>query len=128
MGPKAKILLVEDNEMNMDMLRRRLVRKGFEVITATDGEESIKMVNAESPDLVLMDVGLPGMDGWEATELIRANDSTKNIPIIAITAHAMAGDREKASEVGCDDYETKPIDFARLLEKIGNLLNGDTEK
>ena len=123
MGPKAKILLVEDNEMNMDMLKRRLVRKGFEVITAVDGEESIKMVNAESPDLVLMDVSLPGMDGWEATELIRANDSTKNIPIIAITAHAMTGDRERASEVGCDDYETKPIDFARLLEKIGNLLN-----
>ena len=123
MGSKTKILLVEDNEMNMDMLKRRLVRKGFEVITAVDGEESIKMVNAESPDLVLMDVSLPGMDGWEATELIRANDSTKNIPIIAITAHAMTGDRERASEVGCDDYETKPIDFARLLEKIGNLLN-----
>ena len=123
MGPKAKILLVEDNEMNMDMLKRRLLRKGFEVITATDGEESVRMVNTESPDLVLMDVGLPGMDGWEATELIRANDSTKNIPIIAITAHAMAGDREKASEVGCDDYETKPIDFAKLLEKIGKLLN-----
>ena len=128
MGTNAKILVVEDNEMNMDMLRRRLIRKGFDVITAIDGEECIKKVEAESPDLILMDVGLPGMDGWEATELIRANDSTKHLPIIALTAHAMAGDREKASEVGCDDYETKPIDFPRLLEKMGNLLNRDTEK
>ena len=128
MGTKAKILLVEDNEMNMDMLKRRLVRKGFEVVTATDGEQSIKMVTTESPDLVLMDVGLPGIDGWEATELIRANESTKNIPVIAITAHAMAGDREKAIEVGCNEYETKPIDFARLIGKIEDLLNWDAEK
>ena len=123
MGTKAKILLVEDNEMNMDMLKRRLVRKGFEVVTATDGEQSIKMVTTESPDLVLMDVGLPGIDGWEATELIRANESTKNIPVIAITAHAMAGDREKAIEVGCNEYETKPIDFARLvLSAVARLI------
>ena len=128
MRPNAKILVVEDNEMNMDMLTRRLIRKGFEVITAVDGEEGINKVETESPDLVLMDVGLPGMDGWEATEIIRADDSTKHIPIIAITAHAMAGDREKAREVGCDDYETKPIDFPRLLEKMDKLLSRDTEK
>ena len=128
MGLKAKILLVEDNEMNMDMLQRRLTRKGFEVITATDGAEGVERVNKESPDLILMDVGLPGIDGWEATELIRANDSTKNIPIIALTAHAMAGDREKAIQVGCNDYETKPIDFARLMGKIEDLLNWDPEK
>ena len=127
MGPNAKILVVEDNEMNMDMLTRRLIRKGFEVITAVDGEEGINKVETESPDLVLMDVGLPGMDGWEATKVIRANEISKNIPIIALTAHAMAGDREKASEVGCDDYETKPIDFPKLLEKMNSLLSRDRE-
>ncbi len=124
----ARILLVEDNEANMDMLKRRLLKKGFEVITAVDGEEGIKKVEAESPDLVLMDVGLPGMDGWETTELIRATDSIKHIPVIALTAHAMAGDREKAKEVGCDDYETKPIDFPRLLEKMNSLLSRGPEK
>ena len=124
----ARILLVEDNEANMDMLKRRLLKKGFEVITAVDGEEGIKKVEAESPDLVLMDVGLPGMDGWETTELIRATDSIKHIPVIALTAHAMAGDREKAKEVGCDDYETKPIDFPRLIEKMNSLLSRDPEK
>ena len=128
MESKAKILVVEDNEMNMDMLRRRLIRKGFEVVSAMDGEEAVEKLEAETPALILMDVGLPGMDGWETTKEIRANEKTKNVPIIALTAHAMAGDREKAIEVGCDDYETKPIDFPKLLAKMDKLLDKDSAK
>jgi CheY-like chemotaxis protein len=117
-----KILLVEDNEMNSDMLSRRLRRKGYEVITAADGEQGIAMVQSENPDLILMDMSLPVMDGWEATKRIKSRPETKSIPVIALTAHAMAGDREKALEAGCDDYDTKPIDLERLLEKIEVLL------
>src|SRR5580700_1371543 len=118
----AKILLVEDNEMNRDMLSRRLMRKGFEVVMAVDGEQAVAMAQAESPALILMDMSLPVFDGWEATRRIKAAPETKMIPIIALTAHAMAGDREKPLEAGCDDYDTKPIDLQRLLDKIEALL------
>lgn len=113
-----KILLVEDNEMNRDMLSRRLARKGFEVVIAVDGAEAVKMAESEMPALILMDMSLPVIDGWEATRLLKAQDLTKGTPIIALTAHAMSGDREKCLEAGCDDYDTKPIEFKRLLEKI----------
>jgi CheY-like chemotaxis protein len=118
-----KILLVEDNEMNRDMLSRRLQRRGYEVVMATDGEQAVTMAQAESPALILMDMSLPTLDGWEATRRIKAAEQTKTIPVIALTAHAMAGDREKSMEAGCDDYDTKPIEFPRLMEKIENLLN-----
>jgi CheY-like chemotaxis protein len=117
-----KILLVEDNEMNRDMLSRRLQRKGYLVVTAQDGEQGHSLACSEAPDLILMDVSLPAMDGWEVTRLLKANRSTRHIPIIALTAHAMVSDREKAIEVGCDDYDTKPVDFARLNGKIESLL------
>lgn len=117
-----KILLVEDNEMNRDMLSRRLVRNGFEVVMAVDGEQGIVMAQSERPDLILMDMSLPVIDGWEATRRVRASDATCAIPIIALTAHAMSGDREKAIEAGCDDYDTKPIEMPRLLDKINALL------
>ena len=117
-----KILLVEDNEMNRDMLSRRLVRNGFEVVIAIDGAQGIAMAQSERPDLILMDMSLPVIDGWEATRRVRATEATSAIPIIALTAHAMAGDREKAIEAGCDDYDTKPIELLRLLEKINALL------
>jgi two-component system, cell cycle response regulator DivK len=117
-----KILLVEDNEMNRDMLSRRLKRKGYSVVTAEDAEKGFLLASSEGPDLILMDISLPGMDGWEATRLLKANKFTKHIPIIALTAHAMVTDRQKAVEVGCDDYDTKPVDFARLSEKIENLI------
>ena len=113
-----KILLVEDNEMNRDMLSRRLARKGFEVVIAVDGEEAVRMAESETPALILMDMSLPVIDGWEATRRLKAQAVTKAIPIIALTAHAMSGDREKCLEAGCDDYDTKPIEFKRLLEKI----------
>ena len=113
-----RILLVEDNEMNRDMLSRRLERKGFEVSIAVDGREGVEKARSEVPDLVLMDMSLPEMDGWEATALLKAEEATRGIPVIALTAHAMDGDREKALEAGCDDYDTKPVDFKRLLEKI----------
>ena len=119
-----RILLVEDNEMNRDMLSRRLSRKGFEVMIAEDGQKGMDMTASESPDLVLMDMSLPVVDGWEATRQLKASDDTKHIPIIALTAHAMAGDREKTLDAGCDDYDTKPIELPRLLEKINALLNG----
>ena len=119
----VKVLLVEDNEMNRDMLSRRLKRKGFEVILAEDGEQGIAMTIAENPELVLMDMSLPVIDGWDATKQIKANPQTKNIPIIALTAHAMSGDREKAIAAGCDDYDTKPIELERLLAKIETLLH-----
>jgi two-component system, cell cycle response regulator DivK len=117
-----KILLVEDNEMNRDMLSRRLQRRGFEVVIAVNGAEGVTMANSEIPDLILMDMSLPVMDGWEATKTIKANSTTKSIPVIALTAHAMSGDREKALEAGCDDYDTKPIDLSRLLSKIDTFL------
>ena len=117
-----KILLVEDNEMNRDMLSRRLVRNGFEVVMAVDGEQGIVMAQSERPDLILMDMSLPVIDGWEATRRVRASDATSAIPIIALTAHAMSGDREKAIDAGCDDYDTKPIEMPRLLGKINALL------
>ena len=119
----ARILLVEDNEMNRDMLSRRLERRGYEVLVAVDGEEGVTMALAEIPDLVLMDMSLPVMDGWEATRRLKSDPSTQAVPIIALTAHAMAGDREKAIEAGCDDYDTKPIELPRLLQKIEALLN-----
>jgi two-component system, cell cycle response regulator DivK len=117
-----KILLVEDNEMNRDMLSRRLVRHGYEVIIAVDGQQGSEMALSERPDLILMDMSLPVVDGWEATRRIKGNDLTRQIPVIALTAHAMAGDREKAMEVGCDDYDTKPVEWPRLLGKIVALL------
>jgi two-component system, cell cycle response regulator DivK len=117
-----RILLVEDNEMNRDMLSRRLVRNGYEVFLAVDGLEGADMALSKRPDLILMDMSLPVIDGWEATRRIKANDATRHIPVIALTAHAMAGDREKAMEVGCDDYDTKPVEISRLLGKILALL------
>jgi two-component system, cell cycle response regulator DivK len=121
-----KILLVEDNEMNRDMLSRRLTRNGYEVFIAVDGQQGADMALSEHPDLILMDLSLPVIDGWEATRRIKANVATRRIPVIALTAHAMAGDREKAMEVGCDDYDTKPIEIARLLGKIAALLEPKT--
>jgi two-component system cell cycle response regulator DivK len=118
----AKILVVEDNEMNRDMLSRRLMRKGYEVIIALDGEEGVAKAQSEAPDLILMDMSLPVLDGWEATRRLKAGPATHAIPIIALTAHAMAGDREQALAAGCDDYDSKPIEFQRLLDKIEALL------
>ena len=117
-----KILYVEDNEMNRDMLSRRLARNGYEVVIAVDGQQGVDMATSERPDLILMDMSLPVIDGWEATRRIKAEDATKKIPVIALTAHAMAGDREKAIEMGCDDYDTKPVELPRLLGKIVALL------
>ena len=119
----SKILLVEDNEMNRDMLSRRLERKGFEVAIAVDGQAGIDMASSESPDLILMDLSLPVVDGWEATRQIKADPATHSIPVIALTAHAMAGDEQKALEAGCDDYDTKPVDIKRLLGKVNKLLD-----
>jgi len=116
------ILLVEDNELNRDMLSRRLTRKGYTVAVAVDGEEAVAKAAAESPSLILMDMNIPLIDGWEATRRIKAAPATSAVPIIALTAHAMAGDREKALEAGCDEYETKPVEFPRLLEKIEAFL------
>ena len=116
-----KILIVEDNEMNRDMLSRRLLKKGFEIIIAVDGAEGVEKTINEKPDLVLMDMSLPVMDGWEATKNLKANNETSKIPIIALTAHAMAQDKEKALAAGCDEYDTKPIDLNRLLSKISSL-------
>ena len=117
-----KILLVEDNAMNRDMLSRRLKRKGFEVLTAVDGRQAIDMAEAKQPDLILMDISLPGMDGWEATRYLKSKPETQGIPILALTAHAMAGDRAKSLRVGCNDYDTKPVEFPRLLTKMYALL------
>ena len=118
----SKILIVEDNEMNRDMLSRRLERKGYEVVMAEDGQKGVDMSKSENPDLILMDLSLPVMDGWEATSTIKADGNTKDIPIIVLTAHAMAGDREKALEAGADEYDTKPIEFKRLLGKIKDFI------
>ena len=119
----SRILYVEDDEMNRDMLTRRLERKGYQVIVALDGEQGIKMARAESPDLILMDLSLPVLDGWETTRRLKGASETHSIPIIALSAHAMVGDRQKALESGCDDYDSKPIELPRLLTKIEALLN-----
>lgn len=121
----AKVLLVEDNEMNRDMLSRRLERKGYEVVIAVDGQEGVDKARSENPSIILMDMSLPVIDGWEATRQIKADPALQQIPVIALTAHAMAGDREKALDAGCDDYDTKPIELPRLLEKMSALL-GDS--
>jgi two-component system, cell cycle response regulator DivK len=118
----ARILLVEDNEMNRDMLSRRLARSGYEVVIAVQGEEGVALARTASPDLVLMDMSLPVLDGWEATRRLKGDPATREIPVIALTAHAMAGDREKASAAGCDDFDTKPVEYARLVSKIEELL------
>ena len=122
-----KILLVEDNEMNRDMLSRRLERRGYEVVIAVDGQEGVAAAQMHRPDIVLMDMSLPVLDGWEATRKLKAGAETQKIPIIALTAHAMSGDREKAMGAGCDDFDTKPIDFARLLGKIEALVGKGTQ-
>jgi two-component system, cell cycle response regulator DivK len=125
----SRILLVEDNEMNRDMLSRRLQRRGYEVIIAVDGQLGIEMAQSKAPDLILMDMSLPVIDGWEATRTLKAADSTRHIPVIALTAHAMSTDRDKALEAGCDDYDTKPIELPRLLGKMEALMkvrNGST--
>jgi CheY-like chemotaxis protein len=119
----AKILIVEDNEMNRDMLSRRLIRRGYEVVVAIDGEQGIAAARSECPDLILMDMSLPVVDGWEATRRLKAEPQTRGIPVIGLTAHAMAGDREKVINAGCDDYDTKPVELPRLLQKIQVLLN-----
>lgn len=118
----SKILLVEDNELNRDMLSRRLLRKGYEVLLAVDGGEGVAKARTESPDLILMDMSLPVVDGWEATRRLKAEPGTRGIPVIALTAHAMAGDEEKARSAGCDDFDTKPVEMPRLLTKIEALL------
>lgn len=118
----AKILLVEDNEMNLDMLSRRLERRGYEIVVAVDGAQGIQLAQSEAPDLILMDMSLPVMDGWEATRRIKADADTQTIPVIALTAHAIAGDREKALAAGCDEYESKPVKFPALLAKIKQFL------
>jgi CheY-like chemotaxis protein len=123
-GAMTKILLVEDNEMNRDMLGRRLQRRGFDLLVAVDGAQGVAMAQADAPDMILMDMSLPVMDGWEATRRLKAAPETRSIPVIALTAHAVSGDREKAIEAGCDDYDTKPVDLDRLLSKIGALLSG----
>src|ERR1700730_15553480 len=117
-----KILVVEDNEVSRDMLRKRLERRGYSVVIARDGEQGYSLASSESPDLILMDISLPAMDGWEVTQLLKAHDATRHIPIIALTAHALVSDRAKASEAGCNDYDTKPIEFERLCQKIETLL------
>jgi two-component system, cell cycle response regulator DivK len=121
----AKILIVEDNEMNRDMLSRRLIRRGYEVVMAVDGEEGVTAAKSECPDLILMDMSLPVIDGWEATRRLKAEPQTQGIPVIGLTAHAMAGDREKVIDAGCDDYDTKPVELPRLLQKIEALLHAD---
>jgi two-component system, cell cycle response regulator DivK len=118
----AKVLLVEDNEMNRDMLSRRLVRRGFEVVFAVNGKQGVDLARSEKPDIILMDMSLPIMDGWEATRCVKSDDATRSVPVIGLTAHAMSGDREKASEAGCDDYDTKPVELDRLIGKIERLL------
>jgi two-component system, cell cycle response regulator DivK len=122
METMAKILLVEDNDMNRDMLSRRLSRKGYETVEAVDGQEGIETARSARPNLILMDMSLPVLDGWEATRRLKADPATSSIPVIALTAHAMAGDRERALDAGCDDYDTKPIEFPSLLAKIEALL------
>jgi two-component system cell cycle response regulator DivK len=123
----SKVLLVEDNEMNRDMLSRRLIRRGYEVVFAVDGKQGVDLARSEKPDIILMDMSLPVMDGWEATRLVKADEATRGVPVLGLTAHAMDGDREKAIEAGCDDYDTKPVEFERLVGKIERLL-GDGKR
>ena len=118
----TKVLVVEDNEMNRDMLSRRLTRRGFQVIFAVDGQQGVDLARSERPDIILMDMSLPVLDGWEATRRVKSDDATRGVPVIGLTAHAMAGDREKAIEAGCDDYDTKPVEFERLIGKMERLL------
>jgi two-component system, cell cycle response regulator DivK len=118
----TKVLLVEDNEMNRDMLSRRLTRRGFQVVCAVDGQQGVDLTRSEKPDIILMDMSLPVMDGWEATRRIKSDGATHNVPVIALTSHAMSGDREKAIEAGCDDYDTKPVELDRLVGKIERLV------
>lgn len=117
-----KVLLVEDNDMNRDMLSRRLTRRGFEVVFAVDGQQGVDLARSEKPDIILMDMSLPVMDGWEATRRVKSDRVTGSVPIIGLTAHAMSGDREKAMQAGCDDYDTKPVEIDRLIGKIERLL------
>jgi two-component system, cell cycle response regulator DivK len=119
----AKILLVEDDEMNRDMLSRRLMKRGYDVVIATDGEQGVVRARSDGPDIILMDMSLPVIDGWDATRQLKEEENTRDIPVIALTAHAMSGDREKAMAAGCDDFDTKPVELARLLEKIEALLS-----
>jgi CheY-like chemotaxis protein len=121
----TRILIVEDNEMNRDVLSRRLLSRGFHVATATDGISGLALATREVPDLILMDLGLPGIDGWECTRRLKANPATRHVPVIALTAHAMIGDREKALEAGCDEFDTKPIDLPGLLAKMSQLLENE---
>jgi CheY-like chemotaxis protein len=118
----AKVLLVEDNEMNRDMLSRRLIRRGFEVVFAVDGKQGVDLARSEKPDIILMDMSLPVMDGWQATRCVKSDEATRSVPVIGLTAHAMSGDREKAIEAGCDDYDTKPVEINRLIGKMERLL------
>jgi CheY-like chemotaxis protein len=119
----AKVLLVEDNEMNRDILFRRLSRRGYVVVFAVNGQQGVEMARSEEPDIILMDMSLPVMDGWEATRRLKADNATRNVPVIGLTAHAMSGDQEKALAAGCDDYDTKPVELDRLIEKIERLLS-----
>jgi two-component system, cell cycle response regulator DivK len=121
-----KLLLVEDNEMNRDMLSRRLARRGYEILVATDGSEGVAEATRHLPDLIIMDMSLPVLDGWESTRALKEQPETRSIPVLALTAHAMAGERERALEAGCNDYDTKPVDFTRLLGKIETLLSGSS--
>jgi two-component system cell cycle response regulator DivK len=121
----AKVLLVEDDEMNRDMLARRLVRRGFEVVSALNGKQGVDLARSEKPDIILMDMSLPIMDGWEATRFVKSDDATCGVPVIGLSARAMSGDREKAIEAGCDDYDTKPVEFDRLIGKIERLLGNE---
>src|SRR6202166_4637972 len=121
-GKMAKVLLIEDNEMNRDMLSRRLIRRGFQVVFAMDGQQGVDLAKSARPDIILMDMSLPVIDGWEATRRVKADDATKSVPVIGLTAHAMSGDREKAMEAGCDDYDTKPVELDRLIGKMERLL------
>jgi two-component system, cell cycle response regulator DivK len=123
-----RVLLVEDNEANRDMLSRRLARRGYEISIATDGRQGIAAAQAEQPDLILMDMNLPEIDGWEATRLLKSQSTTRHIPVIALTAHAMISDRQRALEAGCDDYDTKPVELSRLLAKIAALIERETER
>ncbi len=122
----ARVLIVEDNEMNRDMLSRRLMKKGYEVLLAVDGKAGVEMATAEQPDIILLDMSLPVMDGWEAARQLKGADVTKKIPVIALTAHAMAGDKQKALEAGCDDYDTKPVELKRLLGKMKTILGEES--
>ena len=121
-----KLLLVEDNEMNRDMLSRRLARRGYEIVVATDGSQGVAEATRHLPDLIIMDMSLPVLDGWESTRALKEQPETRSIPVLALTAHAMAGERERALEAGCNDYDTKPVDFTRLLGKIETLLSGSS--